>query len=708
MKFELVSQYTPAGDQPKAISALVLGLERGLKKQTLLGVTGSGKTFTIAHVIQQVQKPTLVIAPNKTLAAQLCNEFRTLFPNNAVHYFVSYYDYYQPEAYMPMTDTYIGKEAMINDEIDKLRHAATAALLTRKDVIIVASVSCIYGLGAPESYEATMLHFLLGGTIDRRELMHKLVAMYFTRTNADLKRGSFRLRGDKFEIMPADQELVYTFELDKGLITKIYMIDPVKGFSHRKEVSEVYVFPAKHFITPVDVRKRAIAAIKLEMRERLKYFENRGELLEAERIERRTKADIAMISEVGYCHGIENYSRHLSGRDAGAPPDTLLAYFPEDFLLVVDESHVTLPQLQGMYYGDASRKKTLIEFGFRLPSAADNRPLKFEEFLERVDRSIYCSATPGDYELRENGQVVEQIIRPTGLIDPEIIVRPILGSAIMGDRFVASRRSTTAGTPPRGASRSPHASASFPDDQNRQLSQVDDLIVRIKERAAKKERILVTTLTKKMAEDLTSYLQELKIKVNYVHSDVDTLDRIRILSDFRRGKFDVLVGVNLLREGLDLPEVTLVAILDADKEGFLRSETSLIQTIGRAARNVDGQVVLYADVMTSSLTRAIAETNRRRELQIAHNKKHGITPQTIQKAITDIVDELGERRARAVSETLKLEMLGVDSAISKGRALTDIIRDKEREMKEAAKSLDFELAAILRDEIRLLKAKISH
>lgn len=669
--FKLNTKMKPSGDQPQAIERLILGLKKGTKKQTLLGVTGSGKTFTAANVIAAINKPTLVIAHNKTLAAQLCNELRELFPENAVHYFVSYYDYYQPEAYIPTSDTYIGKEAMINDEIDKLRHAATASLLTRRDVIIVASVSCIYGLGAPEAYEAEMVHLKTQNHentkalkhFDRAELMKKLIAMQFSRTNADLKRATFRLRGDNWEIMPADQEIIYSFRLKDGIIEKIFIVDPVKGFSHRKETDQIYIFPAKHFVTPPLARLRAIKAIKAELAEQLKYFEKNGKLLEAERIERRTRYDMAMLKEIGYCHGVENYSRHLSGRQAGAPPDTLLSYFPEDFLLFIDESHMTVPQIAGMYEGDRSRKKTLIEFGFRLPSAADNRPLKFDEFEKRVSQTIYMSATPGDFELENSGQIVEQIIRPTGLVDPEVIIKPITGAH----------------------------------------SQIDDVIERIKERTKNKERSLVTTLTKKMAEDLTQYLQDLKIKVNYIHSDVDTLDRIKILSDFRRGTYDVLVGVNLLREGLDLPEVSLVAILDADKEGFLRSETSLIQTIGRAARNINGQVVLYADSITGSIKRAMGETERRRKIQLEYNKKHGITPKTIEKNITDIIEEFGVKCEKEVRRILDLEMKGVEKSIRGGKELEEIIKEKQRQMKEAAERLDFELAAILRDEITLIK-----
>ena len=696
MQFELISPHKPAGDQPKAIDALVRGLEKGYGHQTLLGVTGSGKTFTVANVIARMQKPALVIAHNKTLAAQLCNEFRELFPKNAVHYFVSYYDYYQPEAYLPSSDTYIGKEAMINEEIDRLRHAATAALLTRRDVIIVASVSCIYGLGAPETYRENIFHFQAGDTIDRKEFIRKLIQLQFHRTNSDLKRGTFRLRGDNWEIMPPDREVIYNLELENGRrIKRIYEIDPVQGYVPGKTpvVPEIYVAPAKHFITGVSDRARAVLSIKEELAERLKYFEKEKKYLEAERLERRTKFDIAMIREVGYCHGIENYSRPLSGRPAGEAPDTLLDYFPRkrgltridgrinadgeepDFLTIIDESHVTVPQISGMYHGDASRKKTLIEYGFRLPSAADNRPLRFSEFEKRVGQVIYTSATPGLYEFEKCGvkivrdgprevrvspRSVEQIIRPTGLVDPKITLLPARG-------------------------------------------QIDDLIPRIEERAAMKERVLVTTLTKKMAEDLTEYLGDhsklkansSKLKVAYLHSDVKTLDRIRILTDLRKGKFDVLVGVNLLREGLDLPEVSLVAILDADKEGFLRSETSLIQTIGRAARNVRGEVLIYADKITGSISRAVKETDRRREIQLAYNKKHGITPRTIIKTIRDILPN--------VEEILKLEMKPIPKSKT---ALQKLIADKTREMKEAAKQLDFELAAILRDEIGALTKKV--
>ena len=663
--FKLISKFKPDGDQPKAIAELVEGLKKGYQNQTLLGVTGSGKTFTIANVIEAVQKPTLVIAHNKTLAAQLTNEFRELFPNNSVNYFVSYYDYYQPEAYIPTTDTFIDKEAMINDEIDKLRHAATTALLTRRDVIVVASVSCIYGLGAPEVYAENIFHLKPGDKVNRQSFAKKLIELQFNRTTANLKRSTFRLRGDHWEIMPAGREVIYNFEIKNGEIESIYEIDPVAGFVPGKtpQVPEVVFAPAKHFITPKDDRERAVKAIREELRERLKYFEKNGKFIEAERLERRSKFDLAMIKEVGYCHGIENYSRHLSGRKAGEPPETLLDYFKEDFLTVIDESHVTVPQLNGMYAGDASRKQTLIEYGFRLPSAADNRPLKFAEFEKGIGQVIFTSATPAEYEKKKSEQIVEQIIRPTGLIDPKITIRPVRG-------------------------------------------QVQDLIPEIENRAAKKERVLVTTLTKKMAEDLTDYLTSPATslmsktpathpKVAYLHSDVATLDRIRILTALRKGEYDVLVGVNLLREGLDLPEVSLVAILDADKEGFLRSETSLIQTIGRAARNAQGEVLMYADQITGSIKRAVTETERRRKLQLAYNKKHGITPKTIVKAIKDILPD--------VDELLKLEL----KPIAKSKVgLEKLIKNKEVEMRNAAKKLDFELAALLRDEIKELSKKM--
>ncbi|MEK7546217.1 MAG: excinuclease ABC subunit UvrB [Patescibacteria group bacterium] len=663
MEFKLKAPYSPAGDQPQAIEKLVAGLKSGHEMQTLLGVTGSGKTYTVANVIQQVQKPTLVLAHNKTLAAQLCNEFREFFPDNAVEYFVSYYDYYQPEAYVPSSDTYIEKEAMINQEIDRLRHATTQALLTRKDVIIVASVSCIYGLGAPEAYEKTLLHFRRGERITRAELLRRFIDMQFERTTADLTRGKFRLRGETLEVMPANEEMIYRIETGLGDIKEIYRIDPITR-KRAERVEDVWIFPAKHFITDAEDRKRALVEIEAELKGQLEKFKKEGKLLEAERIERRTRFDMAMMKEVGFCHGIENYSRVLSGRPAGAPPDTLLSYFHEDFLLVIDESHVTIPQVGGMSAGDAARKKTLIDYGFRLPSAADNRPLTWKEFEDRMPQALFVSATPGKYEAEHADQTVEQIIRPTGLVDPEVIVKPVTEDLASGYK-----------------------------------GQVEDLIERIKDRVKKDERVMATTLTKKMAEDLTQYLESLKVKVKYIHSDVQTLDRIRILHEFRKGVFDVLVGVNLLREGLDLPEVSLVAILDADKEGFLRSETSLIQTIGRAARNVGGQVVLYADHGTGSLDRAIKETNRRRERQLAWNKEHGITPTTIKKTLTSMFGEIEKSRERAAKKNLQLE------AAAEKRPVEEVLREKEEQMREAARSLEFELAALLRDEIATLKKK---
>lgn len=672
MNFQIESKFKPAGDQPSAIEALVGGLQKGKKHQTLLGVTGSGKTFTVANVIERVQRPTLVVAHNKTLAAQLCSEFREFFPKSAVEYFVSYYDYYQPEAYLPTTDTYIEKEAMINDEIDRLRHAATQALLTRRDVIIVASVSCIYGLGAPEAYQSVAVTLRRGEPFVRAAAIRQLTDLRFNRTNADLTRGTFRLRGEVLEVMPVNQEIVYRVVTSGGLITEILALDSVSR-NVLEELKDALIFPARHFVTLRDGLQGALAAIRVELKEQLKKFRAEGKLLEAERLERRTRYDLEMLEQVGFCHGVENYSRHLSGRAAGEPPETLLSYFPEDYLLVIDESHVTVPQLAGMYEGDASRKRTLVEHGFRLPSAADNRPLKFSEFEARMPQAIYTSATPGKYEMgKSRGDVVQQIIRPTGLVDPEIIMRPVTEKS-----EASSQKSGTNG------------------------SQVDDLIERVKGRVERNERVLVTTLTKKMAEDLTEYLGELKIRTRYLHSDVDTLDRIQILTNFRKGAFDVLVGVNLLREGLDLPEVTLVAILDADKEGFLRSETSLIQTIGRAARNVNGQVVLYADQMTGSLTRAIRETERRRTIQLAYNKEHGITPKTIDKAIKDITEGITRRKEQErAKKTLELETFGKTGDIEA------LIREKEKEMKQAALALDFELAAVVRDEIKVLKGQM--
>jgi len=660
MKFKIKAKFKPAGDQPKAINELAAGLNKKLDYQTLLGVTGSGKTFTVANVIERVQKPTLVIAHNKTLAAQLCNEYREFFPDNAVEYFVSYYDYYQPEAYLPKSDTYIEKEADINDEIDKLRHAATQSLLTRKDVIVVASVSCIYGLGAPHTYEDVVVKFRVNEKMGRSEIMRELVKLQFTRTNADVKRGQFRARGAIFEIMPVNQEVVFRVEIIKDKIKNIWALNPVTR-KVREELEYAWIFPAKHFITLGPEKDAAIKKIRQELNERVKYFEKNNMPLEAERIERRTKYDLEMIQEIGYCSGIENYSRHLSGRRAGQPPETLLSYFPKDFLVVIDESHVTVPQLNGMYNGDRSRKDTLVEHGFRLPSARDNRPLKFEEFRARVKNVIFTTATPGPFEKKVSRAVVEQIIRPTGLVDPAVDVRPVT-------------------------------------ETKKNKSQIDDLVAEVTERAKISERSLVTTLTKKMAEDLSDYLTAQKVKAKYLHSGIDTLERIRILTDFRKGKFDCLVGVNLLREGLDLPEVTLVAILDADKEGFLRSETSLIQTIGRAARNVRGKVILYADETTGSMKRALKETDRRRKKQIAYNEKHGITPRTIQKQIQDITKLWGIDED-SVKDILSLEMR------PETEDLAAIIAEKEAQMKAAAADLQFELAAVLRDEIKILKKK---
>jgi excinuclease ABC subunit B len=665
-KFQLKSSYKPSGDQPEAIRQLNEGLEKGYRFQTLLGATGTGKTFTIANVVEKIQKPTLVIAHNKTLAAQLCNEFRHFFPDNAVEYFVSYYDYYQPEAYIARSDTYIEKEAMINEEIDRLRHNATQALITRKDVLIVATVSCIYGLGAPEAYEKIVLRVKKGDDVSREGVLARLIDMQFTRTAADLLRGTFRSRGEVLELMPANEEVVYRIEAPRGIVSRIEQIDPVTK-KIKREQEDVWVFPAKHFIIAEPERIKAIGRIRQELKERLEWLEKKGMLLEAERLERRTKYDLEMIETLGYCNGIENYSQPLSGRAPGEPPDTLFSYFPEDFLLVVDESHVTVPQLGGMYEGDRSRKASLIEHGFRLPSAADNRPLRFPELEKKMKEVIFVSATPGKYELDHSAQVVEQIIRPTGLVDPEIIVMPIT-----------------------------------PDKKSNYPGQVEDLISnRIPEVLRRKERVLVTTLTKKMAEDLTEFMKEKSFKVRYLHSDIETIERLEILSEFRKGTYDVIIGVNLLREGLDLPEVSLVAIMDADKEGFLRSETSLIQTIGRAARNVKGQVLLYADNETGSMERAIKETNRRRAKQLAYNKEHRITPKTVFKAQEDLRLMLGlSVTEKDVKEILKLELSG------ESHDLETVKKQKEKEMKEAAKNLEFELAAILRDEVMQLEKEM--
>jgi len=695
-KFKIKSDYKPAGDQPKAIQELVAGLKSGERHQTLLGVTGSGKTFTIANVIEAEQKPTLVIAHNKTLAAQLAQEYKEFFPENAVHYFVSYYDYYQPEAYIPTSDTYIEKEAQINVEIDRLRHASTQALLSRKDVIIVASVSCIYGLGSPEQYRKVHLEIAPGMRKNRSELIRDLIAVYFTRTTADVTPGTFRALGNSIEIMPTGERVLYRVEFAGETIDKVRVIDAITRAELEPKRS-LFLFPAKHYVTPEDERARAIEDIKHELADQLKKFERAGKLLEAERIKRRTNHDLAMIREIGYCNGIENYSRHFDGRKAGEPPFTLLDYFPHkadgtaDFLTVIDESHVTVPQIGGMYAGDRARKENLVDFGFRLPSAVDNRPLQFEEFEKEVGQTIYTSATPGAYEKAHSTKVVEQIIRPTGLVDPEIIVRPVTGGL----------------SPSKTASHSPSAedgigvhvqqsSTTLVQQIPSGLGQVQDFLNEAEATIKNKGRVMVTTLTKKMAEDLAEYLKDRNIKAAYLHSDVETLDRITTLTDLRKGEFDVLVGVNLLREGLDLPEVKLVAILDADKEGFLRSETSLIQTIGRAARNVEGRVILYADQMTNSLEKAIGETNRRRAVQVAYNKEHNITPKSITKAIKDITSELRSEHGKAV-----VELLSIDAELYRKNP-RGFIAEKKREMSEAVKNLDFETAALIRDEIQAL------
>jgi excinuclease ABC subunit B len=667
MQFKLTSEFEPAGDQPKAIAGLVDGLEKGFRHQTLLGVTGSGKTFTAANIIAAFDRPTLVIAHNKTLAAQLAQEYREFFPENAVHYFVSYYDYYQPEAYMAVSDTYIEKEAQINEEIDRLRHATTQALLTRKDVIIVASVSAIYGLGSPVEYQKVNLKLERGGKMTRADLIRRLIALHFDRTNADLTSGTFRALGNVVEVMPVNDIVIYRIELSADTIEAIVKVD---GVSRRilEDVPAFFLFPAKHFITEESRFKQALINIEAELNTQLDQFRAEGKILEAERLKRRTSYDLALLREVGYVAGIENYSRHLSGKLPGEPPDTLLSYFPHradgtpDFLTVIDESHVTVPQLGGMYAGDASRKRSLVEHGFRLPSACDNRPLTFKEFEERVGQLIYTSATPGKYEVENSQNVVEQIIRPTGLIDPEIVIRPIVGN--------------TSGYE----------------------GQITDFVNEAEKVIKKDYRAIATTLTKRMAEDLSEYLKERKIKAEYLHSDIETLERIKILTAFRQGTFDVLVGVNLLREGLDLPEVSLIGILDADKEGFLRSETSLIQTIGRAARNVEGRVILYADTMTGSMERAISETSRRRTIQLAYNKEHGITPQTIKKKIADITDRMETEHQKAVGT-----LLAVDRGLF-AKNPKKMIKEKERQMNEAVKLLDFETAAILRDELRVLLA----
>jgi len=708
--FKLKSEYKPDGDQPKAILELLDGLKKGMKKQTLLGATGTGKTFTVANVIEEWNKPTLVIAHNKTLAAQLAQEFREFFPDAAVHYFVSYYDYYQPEAYMPVTDTYIEKDASINKEIDRLRHATTQSLLTRPDVIIVASVSCIYGLGSPEEYEKVNLKLEIGSKITRTDLMRKLLSIHFERTNADLNSGTFRSIGERVEVMPISDTFVYQIEFLGGSISKILKVDPISAHVLKVE-SSIYLFPAKHFIADKDIIKTAVKNIKAELTLQLKKFDKEGKLLETERIKRRTTYDLAMIKEVGYCNGIENYSRHMSGKKEGEAPDTLLSYFKGDFLTIIDESHVTLPQLGGMYAGDASRKKTLVDFGFRLPSAKDNRPLKYDEFEKRIGDVIYVSATPSELERTTSNKIVEQIIRPTGLIDPEILVRPVSVSNFSEVQ-------------PLGPVEVGHLKK---DDYP---GQIEDFIKEADRVIKKGFRAIATTLTKKMAEDLSLFLKEKGYKAEYLHSDIKTIERIQVLTSFRRGDFDILIGVNLLREGLDLPELALIGILDADKEGFLRSETSLIQIIGRAARNVEGRVILYADHMTKALEYAIRETDRRRDIQITYNKKHGITPKTIIKKIKDITEELENKHEKAVNIELDLDLELFKKAFTKDKSnrgkgerdsiknlllsdedrnkniYTKIIKIKEKEMNKAVKELDFETAAILRDEIVVLNNKM--
>ena len=655
--FKLVSEYQPQGDQPKAIRELVDGLDSGLPKQTLLGVTGSGKTYTMAKIIAEVNRPTLVIAHNKTLAAQLYGEFKEFFPENAVEYFVSYYDYYQPEAYIAHTDTYIEKDAQINEEIEKLRHSATSALLERRDVIIVASVSCIYGLGSPEDYREQTLSLRVGQIYDRDFILRKLVDIQYERNDVNFVRGTFRVRGDVIEILPASvAEKAIRIELFGDEIDRILEIDVLTGeiLGQRKHVS---IFPASHYVTAPEYLEIALKNIEAELELRLKEFKKQDKLLEAQRIEQRTRYDLEMIREVGFCTGIENYSRHLTGRQPGEPPYTLLDYFPEDFLVFIDESHVTVPQIGGMYEGDRSRKTNLVNFGFRLPSALDNRPLKFPEFEEKVNQVIFVTATPGPYELEKSNQIVEQIIRPTGLVDPEIEVRPVKG-------------------------------------------QIDDLYDEIRLRVERDERVLITTLTKKMAEDLTDYFKELGLRVRYLHSEIKTIERMEILRDLRLGEFDVLVGINLLREGLDLPEVSLVAILDADKEGFLRSERSLIQTIGRAARNAHGKVIMYADVITGSMKKAIDETNRRRKIQMEFNKTHNITPQTIKKSVRDVI-EATQVAEKGPEYTISQDK--IDSMTKK--ELQKYIIELEKEMHQAARDLQFEKAAQLRDIIFELKAQ---
>ena len=667
-RFRVVSEFEPAGDQPKAIASLAEGVEAGERFQTLLGITGSGKSATMAWTIEKVQRPTLILAPNKSLAAQLAQEMREFFPENRVEYFVSYYDYYQPEAYIPSSDTFIEKDASINDEIDRLRHSATAALLTRRDTIVVASVSCIYGMGSPEEYRGQLIDLSVGVDYDMRSILRRLVDMQYDRNDMTLGRGKFRVRGDTIEVHPSYEESVLRIELFGDTVDRLTRIDPVTGET-LEEMSRTHVFPATHYVAGVERMARAIQGIEAELQVRLAEFEQEGKLLEAQRLRMRTQYDLEMMSEVGYCNGIENYSMHIDGRSPDEPPFTLLDYFPDDYLLVIDESHVAVPQLHGQYAGDRSRKDVLVEHGFRLPSARDNRPLRFDEVLERVNQCVFLSATPSDYEVGVSDRVVEQIVRPTGLVDPEVLVRPTKG-------------------------------------------QIDDLMSMVEGRVTRGDRVLVTTLTKKMAEDLTEYLLEQGLRVRYLHSNIDTIQRIEILRALRLGEFDVLVGINLLREGLDLPEVSLVCILDADKEGFLRSETSLIQMIGRAARNVDGEVVMYADRITESMKRAIGETQRRRALQMAHNEKHGIDPQTVRKAVGDILSMLRpeaatspvpgkDRRRQKERDRVQREL----ASLPEGE-ITRLIQTLEEEMHEAAVDLRFEYAARLRDEINELRREL--
>jgi excinuclease ABC subunit B len=654
-RFELVSPYALAGDQPYATDALARGVLRGDPVQTLLGVTGSGKTMAMARVVELVQKPTLVLCHNKTLAAQLCAEFRDFFPHNAVEYFVSYFDYYQPEAYIPHTDTYIEKDSSINDEIERLRHSATQALLSRRDTLIVASVSCIYGLGSPADYMEMSLCIKLGDEIDRDVFLRRLVDMQYRRNDLNLVRGTFRVRGDVLEFVGVEEELVHRIEFFGDEIEAINVVNILTG-EYVESKDQITIFPAKHFITPEEKLRRAITGIEIELEERLKHFRDSGKLLEAQRLEMRTRYDLDMLREVGYCNGVENYSRHLAGREAGSTPSCLLDFFPKDWLLFIDESHVTLPQVHGMYAGDRSRKEVLVEHGFRLPSAIDNRPLTFDEFSRHLNQAVYVSATPSTYEISKSTQVVEMIIRPTGLVDPEVEVRPT-------------------------------------------KNQVDDLMEEIRLRTERGERVLVTTLTKKMAEDLTDFLLENGLRVRYLHSEVETLERIAILRDLRKGVFDVLVGINLLREGLDLPEVSLVGILDADKEGYLRSGTSLIQTIGRAARNVEGKVLMYADVVTASMERAIGETRRRREKQVAYNLEHGIEPHSIRKEVRDILDLVASKEETTAAGKMRGERIPRDVALA-------MAADVEKKMREAAANLEFEKAAALRDELLELRKQI--